>query len=111
MECPEVSPIRLDELRSAVQGDTIETVVVAFTDPCGPTPDKRFEAGHFPDHCVDDGTHACGCLLTVDMEMDPVEGYDFANRDRVDGDLHLVPDLSTLRHVAWGNGARSYCAT
>lgn len=97
--------MRLEELRSAVQADTIDTVVVAFTDHYGRTMGKRFDATHFLDHCVDDGTHACDYLLTVDMEMEPVEGYDFANWEKGYGDVHLVPDLATLRPAAWGERA------
>src|SRR6185436_774623 len=40
-------------------------------------------------------------LLTVDMEMDPVPGYTFANWELGYGDFHLVPDLATLRHATW----------
>jgi glutamine synthetase len=35
------------------------------------------------------------------MEMDPTPGYRFASWDTGYGDLHLVPDLATLRRAAW----------
>jgi glutamine synthetase len=35
------------------------------------------------------------------MEMQPVEGYDFSNWDLGYGDLHLTPDMKTLRPVPW----------
>ena len=34
---------------------------------------KRFDADFFLESAVEDGTHACDYLLTVDMEMEPVE--------------------------------------
>ncbi len=50
-----------------------------------------------------EGTHACDYLLTVDMEMNPTSGYDFANWDKGYGDFHLAPDLATLRLAAWAD--------
>jgi glutamine synthetase len=35
------------------------------------------------------------------MEMEPVPGYAFASWEQGYGDVHLVPDLSTLRQAAW----------
>ncbi|MEZ4673857.1 MAG: glutamine synthetase family protein [Caldilineaceae bacterium] len=50
---------------------------------------------------AEEGTHGCDYLLTVDMEMEPVQGYEYANWALGYGDFHLVPDLSTLRLVSW----------
>ena len=94
----------LAELRTRVADRSIESVVVGFTDHYGRTMGKRFDAEFFVDSCADDGTHACDYLLTVDMEMEPVEGYAFANWERGYGDVHLVPDLATLREAAWTTG-------
>ena len=33
--------------------------------------------------------------------MEPVAGYEFANWEQGYGDVHLVPDLNTLRHASW----------
>ena len=33
--------------------------------------------------------------------MEPVQGYTFANWEKGYGDVHLVPDLSTLRTASW----------
>jgi glutamine synthetase len=82
---------------------TIETVIVAFTDHYGRLMGKRFDAGFFIES-VGDGTHACDYLLTVDMEMEPVPGYRFASWDLGYGDVHLVPDLSTLHRAGWVEG-------
>jgi len=93
--------MQLDELRSAVSNDLLDTVVVGFTDHYGRLMGKRFDADFFVESCVGDGTHACDYLLTVDMEMEPVEGYSFANWAGGYGDVHLVPDLATLRRAGW----------
>lgn len=92
------------DLRAAVAADEIDTVIVAFTDHYGRLLGKRFDAAFFCDH-VDDGTHACDYLLTVDMEMTPVPGYEFASWESGYGDFHLVPDLTTLRRAGWTDHA------
>ena len=95
-----VMTMSLDELHAATDDGSIDTVVVAFTDVYGRLLGKRFDARFFLD-TLDDGTHACDYLLTVDMEMEPIPGYAFASWEQGYGDVHLVPDLSTLRRAAW----------
>ncbi|MFW2334300.1 glutamine synthetase family protein, partial [Ilumatobacter sp.] len=90
----------LEDLRATVGDGSIDTVVVAFTDVYGRLVGKRFDAGFFLDS-IDDGTHACDYLLTVDIDMEPVPGYSFAGWDQGYGDVHLVPDLATMRRAAW----------
>ena len=89
------------ELRAKVEQGEIDTVVVAFTDHFGRTMGKRFDAGFFVEDAIGHGTHGCDYLLTVDMEMEPVPGYHYANWERGYGDFHLVPDMATLRQAAW----------
>jgi glutamine synthetase len=90
----------LDELRGLVSDGRVDTVILAFPDLYGRLLGKRLDARFFLDD-VGAGTHACDYLLTVDMEMEPVPGYAFANWEKGYGDVHLVPDLSTLRLAAW----------
>ncbi len=89
------------ELRRLVQDGEIDTVVVGFTDHYGRLMGKRFDAEFFVADALDHGTHACDYLLTVDMEMEPVPGYRFANWELGYGDVHLVPDLATLCRAGW----------
>ena len=96
--------MELEELRVAVSTGEIDSVVVGFTDHYGRTMGKRFDADFFLESCVEDGTHGCDYLLTVDMEMDPVEGFAYANWEKGYGDFHLVPDLGTLRPAGWTSG-------
>lgn len=93
--------MKLDELAKLVQQDEVETVLVGFTDPYGRLLGKRFDAEMFVEQIAADGAHACDYLLTVDMEMEPVPGYRFANWELGYGDFHLVPDLATLRRATW----------
>jgi glutamine synthetase len=91
----------VEALRDAAASGTVDTVVVAFTDHYGRLVGKRFDARFFCESAIDEGTHACDYLLTVDMEMEPTPGYEFASWEQGYGDVHLVPDLTTLRRAAW----------
>ncbi len=90
-----------DELTKRVSAQEIDTVLLVFTDHYGRFMGKRLDAEFFLDEAIKQGTHACDYLLTVDMEMEPVPGYRFANWEKGYGDFHLVPDLDTLRVASW----------
>jgi len=91
----------LAELASLARAGEIETVIVGFTDHYGRLLGKRYDAEMFVQDIGQHGAHACDYLLTVDMEMDPVPGYKFANWELGYGDFHLVPDMKTLRRASW----------
>jgi glutamine synthetase len=93
--------LKVEELRELVSTGGIETVVAAFTDHYGRLLGKRFDAEMFVEEIGKGGAHACDYLLTVDMEMEPVPGYRFANWALGYGDVHLLPDLATLRTASW----------
>ena len=93
--------LALGELQAMVEKGEIETVVGGFTDHYGRLMGKRFDAEMFIGEVASGGGHACDYLLTVDMEMEPVPGYRFANWELGYGDFHLVPDLRTLRVASW----------
>ncbi|MBX3013023.1 MAG: glutamine synthetase [Caldilineaceae bacterium] len=93
--------LTVEELQQQVATGAIDTVVVAFTDLYGRLMGKRFDAEFFLEDIANQGTHGCDYLLTVDMEMEPVPGYSYANWERGYGDFHLVPDLATLRVASW----------
>ena len=92
--------LSVDELRSAVDDGSIDTVILAFPDLYGRLLGKRLDASFYLTDVVG-GTHACDYLFTVDMEMEPVAGYEFSNWDLGYGDVHLAPDLGTLRKLSW----------
>jgi glutamine synthetase len=76
-------------------------VFAGFTDLYGRLLGKRFDAGFFSDQVAEQGTHACDYLLTVDMEMEPIPGYEFSSWAKGYGDMLAAPDLSTLRVASW----------
>ena len=92
--------LTVDELRTAVDDGSIDTVILALPDPYGKLMGKRLDASFFLTD-VARGTHACDYLFTVDMEMEPVTGYEFSSWDLGYGDVHLAPDLGTLRKLSW----------
>ena len=93
--------LTLAELEAKVEAGEVETVLVQFTDHYGRFMGKRFDAEFFVEEAAAAGTHGCNYLLTVDMEMEPVPGYKFANWELGYGDFHLVPDMGTLRMASW----------
>jgi glutamine synthetase len=93
--------LTLEELRREVENGTIDTVVVAFTDMQGRLLGKRLHAEFFLDDAVEHGIEGCNYLLALDMEMDPVPGYEIASWERGYGDFRLAPDLATLRRLPW----------
>ena len=97
---PITGMLSVDALRSAVEDGSIDTVILGFPDPYGRLMGKRLDASFFLTD-VAGGTHACDYLFTVDMEMEPVAGYEFSNWELGYGDVHLTPDLGTLRQLSW----------
>src|SRR3989441_6102377 len=94
--------LTLDELSRDVEAGAIDTVAVAFTDMQGRLIGKRLHAEHFlEDRIAEEGVEGCNYLLALDMEMDPVPGYEIASWERGYGDFVLKPDLATLRRIPW----------
>ena len=91
----------LDELRDAVSGGEIDTVLLALTDMQGRLQGKRFTARHFLDAALDHGAEGCNYLLAVDVDMNTVDGYAMSSWERGYGDFVMVPDVSTLRRIPW----------
>ncbi len=93
--------LSLDELRSAAEEGAIDTVVTAFTDMQGRLSGKRIQVEYFLGDVVEHGIEGCNYLLAVDMEMEPVPGYEMANWESGYGDFAIAPDLATLRRIPW----------
>lgn len=91
----------LAELKSQVKSGAVDTVLVAFPDPFGRLVGKRFQAAYFLDSVLGHGTHGCNYLLTVNLDMDPLDGFAVANWDAGFGDFEMRPDPSTLRILPW----------
>lgn len=93
--------LTLADLTPLAEGGQVESVLAVFPDLYGRLMGKRFDVQFFIGHVAVAGAHACDYLLTVDMEMNPVRGYSFANWDKGYGDFRLVPDMETLRVADW----------
>src|SRR5215471_11483161 len=96
--------MRIQQLQSKVRSGAIDTVIVALPDPFGRLVGKRFRADMFLDSIAKHGTHGCNYLLTVNMEMDPLDGFKVASWEAGFGDFKLQPDLETLRTLPWQPG-------
>jgi glutamine synthetase len=94
----------LDELREAVEGGTVDTVLLVIADMEGRLQGKRLTAAHFLDEVVAHGAEGCNYLLAVDVDMNTVDGYAMSSWDRGYGDFVMKPDFDTLRPVPWHEG-------
>ena len=93
--------LTLDGLRA---DESLDTVVVAFTDMQGRLAGKRLHRDFFLDGGYEHGTEGCNYLLALEMEMDPVPGYEIASWEQGYGDFVLKPDLASMRQIPWLEG-------
>src|SRR6267142_879937 len=93
--------MNLQMLKTQIRSGAIDTVVVALPDPFGRLVGKRFRADVFLDSVARHGTHGCNYLLTVNIEMDPLDGFKVANWEAGFGDFLLRPDPETYRIIPW----------
>ena len=61
--------LTLEDLRAAIDGGTVDTVIVAFTDMQGRLQGKRLHGRYFLDVVVEHGTEGCNYLLGVDVDV------------------------------------------
>ncbi|MGH2972342.1 MAG: glutamine synthetase family protein [Gaiellaceae bacterium] len=94
--------LTVEELRADVETGAVDTVIAAFTDMQGRLMGKRLDGEFFLDQLEHGhGTEGCNYLLALEMEMDPVPGYDIASWERGYGDFGLKPDVATIRRIPW----------
>ncbi len=93
--------LTLEALQEQVESGAIDTIIAAFPDLYGRMMGKRIAADFFVESVARSGMHACDYLFTVDMEMEPVPGYTFANWEKGYGDFHCIIDMRTLRVASW----------
>ena len=95
----------LTQLRSAIEAGSVDTVLVAFPDLQGRPAGKRITGPFFLDHVADNGWEACDYLLAIDVDMDPLPGYHFANWDQGYGDMVGILDEATITELPWHPGS------
>ena len=93
--------LTLEELEQEISRGTIDTIVAAFTDMQGRLMGKRIQGEYFLEEVLAHGVEGCNYLLALDMEMDPVPGYQMANWEKGYGDCGIAPDRGTLRRIPW----------
>jgi glutamine synthetase len=90
------------QLEKLAGAGEIDTVLCMFTDLQGRFMGKRVLPDFFLEEILgEEGLHACLYLLAIDMEMEPLPGYEYASWDTGYGDFRMVPDMSTLRICPW----------
>ena len=97
--------LTIAELESAIAAEEIDTVVVAFADAQGRLVGKRVSARFFQEVVLPHGAEACNYLLSVDVDMNTVDGYAMSSWDTGYGDMMLLPDPATLRRIPWLPGS------
>lgn len=93
------------ELDAAIAAGEIDTVIVAFADAQGRLVGKRVSARLFQEEVRDHGAEACNYLLSVDVDMNTVDGYAMSSWEKGYGDMVLLNDPATLRRVPWVPGS------
>jgi len=99
-----MSDYTVEQLRTDIGENTIDTVLVAFTDMQGRLQGKRIHAQFFLDSVLEHGTEGCNYLLAVDVDMNTVDGYAISSWSTGYGDMMFDLDLSTLRKLTWQPG-------
>ena len=93
--------MNLATLKQKVKAKEIDTVMVAAPDVFGRLVGKRFAADFYLDQVARSGTHGCNYLLTVNIDMDPMDGFKLANWDKGFGDFEMRPDPDSYRLIPW----------
>ncbi|KRC65982.1 glutamine synthetase [Aeromicrobium sp. Root236] len=89
--------LSLEQLRVQIEEGDIDTVIVAFTDMQGRLQGKRLHGQYFLDFVVEAGTEGCNYLLSVDVDMNTVDGYEMSSWDKGYGDMEFALDFDTIR--------------
>ena len=90
------------QLEELARKGEVDTVLCMFTDLQGRFMGKRVVPYFFLEEILgEEGLHACLYLLAIDMEMEPLPGYQYASWETGYGDFLCVPDFATLRRAAW----------
>ncbi|MFI6341200.1 glutamine synthetase family protein [Streptomyces sp. NPDC050535] len=89
-----------EDLGALVESDEIDTVMVAVPDMMGRLAGKDLDARRFLSH-LPAGPHMCAYVLASDVDMTPMDGFDLTGWHNGFGDLHVIPDLETIRRLSY----------
>jgi glutamine synthetase len=96
--------LTVEQLNAGIAAGDIDTVVVAFADAQGRLVGKRVSARLFQEEVLPHGAEACNYLLSVDVDMNTVDGYAMSSWEKGYGDMMLLSDPETLRRIPWMPG-------
>ncbi len=89
--------LTIEQLRVQISEGAVDTVIVAFTDMQGRLQGKRLHGQYFVDHVIENGTEGCNYLLSVDVDMNTVDGYEMSSWEKGYGDMEFALDFDTIR--------------
>jgi glutamine synthetase len=89
------------DLQAMIRAGDVDTVLTVIPDGQGRLMGKRVVGRYFLDHVAGEGLHACIYLFTVDIDMEPLPGFKLTSWEKGYGDMHMIPDMGTLRHIPW----------
>ncbi|WP_353115865.1 glutamine synthetase family protein [Microbacterium sp.] len=89
--------LTVEQLRTRILDDDIDTVILAFTDMQGRLQGKLVHGRFFLDSVLGHGTEGCNYLLAVDVDMNTVDGYEISSWEAGYGDMEFELDLGTIR--------------
>jgi glutamine synthetase len=94
--------LAVDGFRDMVRTGAIDTVLCVIPDLWGRLMGKRVPGHNFLDRILGaEGLHASLYLFVVDLDMNPLPGFELTNWRTGFHDFRMVPDLSTLRLIPW----------
>jgi glutamine synthetase len=98
----QLGTLTVKQLEELADSGEVDTVLCMATDFQGRFVGKRILPQFFLEEVLgEEGLHACLYLITVDMEMEPLPGFQYATWETGYGDFKMIPDLSTMRMVPW----------
>ena len=89
--------LTIEQLRVKITEGDVDTVIVAFTDMQGRLQGKRLHGQYFVDYVIEQGTEGCNYLLSVDVDMNTVDGYEMSSWEKGYGDMEFALDFDTIR--------------
>lgn len=93
--------LTIADLEASIARGETDTVIVAFADAQGRLVGKRVSARFFLETVLPHGAEACNYLLSVDVDMNTVDGYTMSSWETGYGDMLLLSDPATLRRIPW----------
>ncbi|MEU9286448.1 glutamine synthetase family protein [Streptomyces sp. NPDC048275] len=89
-----------DALRDAVERGDITTVMLAVPDMMGRLKGKRLHASVFLEQLLS-RAEMCAYILASDVDMTPLPGFGLTGWEQGYGDISVLPDMGTIRHLSY----------